>query len=248
MAEPAPPVTARARARAELSRDIKRLALRQLADEGAGALSLRAVARELGMVSSALYRYFASRDELLTALIVDAYGDLAETISTATAEVEPGRFRSRWGAACHALRGWARREPHRFALIYGSAIPGYRAPADTIAPATAVMTALAGIVDGAARAGALADVDGEAVGGELAAQLDGVAHVLGEHSPAPVLATLAGAFGQLIGMVNLELAGHFVGGFEPADALFDRTVRQMAAGLGLQDLDEPGRAAPEPPA
>jgi AcrR family transcriptional regulator len=239
-------VTARARARAELTRDIKRLALQQLADQGAGALSLRAVARELGMVSSALYRYFASRDELLTALIVDAYGDLAEAISSATAEVAPGLFRARWIAACHALRRWARRAPHRFALIYGSAIPGYRAPADTIAPATAVMTALAGIVDDAARAGALAAGDGEAVDGELAAQLDGVAHVLGEHIPAPVLATLTGAFGQLVGMVNLELAGHFVGGFEPADALFARTVRQMAAGLGLQDVDEPDGVAPDP--
>ena len=230
-------MTARARARAELTRDIKRLALQQLADQGAGALSLRAVARELGMVSSALYRYFASRDELLTALIVDAYGDLAETITSTTAEVAPGLFQARWIAGCHALRGWARREPHRFGLIYGSAIPGYRAPSDTIAPATAVMTALAGIVDDAAHAGALADTDGEALDGELAAQLDGVAHVLGAHIPPPVLATLAGAFGQLIGMVNLELAGHFVGGFEPADALFRRTVRQMAAGLGLRDVD-----------
>ena len=239
-------MTARARARAELTRDIKRLALQQLADQGAGALSLRAVARELGMVSSALYRYFASRDELLTALIVDAYGDLAETITSTTAEVAPGLFQARWIAACHALRGWARREPHRFGLIYGSAIPGYRAPSDTIAPATAVMTALAGIVDDAAHAGALADTDGEAVDGELAAQLDGVAQVLGEHIPPPVLATLAGAFGQLIGMVNLELAGHFVGGFEPADALFRHTVRQMAAGLGLRDADGLDRAAEAP--
>ena len=67
------PATARARARAELTNEIKATARRHLAEVGAPALSLRAVARELGMASSAVYRYFASRDELLTALIVDAF-------------------------------------------------------------------------------------------------------------------------------------------------------------------------------
>jgi len=232
-------LTARARARLELTEDIKRLALEQLRTEGAGALSLRAVSRELGMVSSALYRYFGSRDELLTALIVDAYADLAEAVADAAGGAGPGQFLQRWRAACHKMRGWARDEPHRFALIYGSAIPGYRAPADTIAPATAVMTAFSSIVDDAARAGALVATDGEIPAAELdpvlSAQVAQVGQVLGEHIPGPVLASLAGTFGQLVGLINLELAGHLVGGFEPADALFAHTVDEAAIRLGLRD-------------
>ena len=72
----------RARVRAELTAEIKETARRHLAAEGAANLSLRAVARDLGMVSSALYRYFASRDELLTALIVDAYNSMGEAADT----------------------------------------------------------------------------------------------------------------------------------------------------------------------
>jgi len=222
----------------ELTRDIKRLALEQLRVEGAGALSLRAISRELGMVSSALYRYFASRDELLTALIVDAYADLAEAVTGAEGAVPRDRHLQRWRAACHAMRAWAHDEPHRFALIYGTAIPGYRAPGDTVAPAVAVMTAFSTVVDDAARAGALAapdPADGSAeLDPALAAQVVQVGQVLGEHIPGPVLASLAGAFGQLVGMINLELAGHLVGGFEPADALFAHTVDQAGAHLGLR--------------
>src|SRR5499427_10457373 len=92
--------TARARARAELTREIKEEARRQLAEVGGNGLSLRAVARELGMVSSALYRYFPSRDDLLTALIVDAYdalGEAAEAASARSAGAAPAR---RWVAVC----------------------------------------------------------------------------------------------------------------------------------------------------
>ena len=75
--------TARERARAELTDEIKAVARRQLATVGAQGLSLRAVSRELGMVSSALYRYFPSRDDLLTVLIIDAYDALGEAAEAA---------------------------------------------------------------------------------------------------------------------------------------------------------------------
>ena len=83
--------TARERARAELTREIKEEARRQLVAAGAGGLSLRAVARELGMVSSALYRYYPSRDDLLTALIIDAYNALGEAAERAIARAASGR-------------------------------------------------------------------------------------------------------------------------------------------------------------
>src|SRR5580693_9144815 len=92
--------TARERARAELTREIKEEARRQLAETGAQGLSLRAVARELGMVSSALYRYFPSRDDLLTALIIDAYNALGEQAEEANAAVKATHYRARFRAVC----------------------------------------------------------------------------------------------------------------------------------------------------
>ena len=81
----------RARVRAELTREIAEVARRHLASDGAAALSLRAVARELGMASSAVYRYFPSRDDLLTALIVDAYDAMGEAAEVADAAAAPCR-------------------------------------------------------------------------------------------------------------------------------------------------------------
>ncbi|MFC6932625.1 TetR/AcrR family transcriptional regulator [Actinomadura yumaensis] len=147
--------TARERARAELTSEIKKEARRQLGASGPAGLSLRAVARELGMVSSALYRYFPSRDELLTALIVDAYDALGERTETAAREVPRDGFRARWRAVCEAVRAWAVENPHEYALVYGSPVPGYQAPDATIGSAARVPAALFGIVRDAWEAGAL---------------------------------------------------------------------------------------------
>lgn len=136
---------ARARARTEVTSAIKDEARRQLAADGAAKLSLRAVARELGMVSSALYRYFPSRDDLLTALIIDAYdslGEAGEAAHSAVADAGPLR---RWVAVCEAVRGWALGHPHEYALIYGSPVPGYVAPAATVPSAARVGVLLIGI-------------------------------------------------------------------------------------------------------
>src|SRR6516162_10271550 len=117
--------TARERVRAELTREIADTARRHLATQGAAGLSLRAVARELGMVSSAVYRYFPSRDDLLTALIVDAYDAVGEVAEAATPPAAAGVL-ARWLALTGAIRGWARANPQEYALIYGSPVPGYQ--------------------------------------------------------------------------------------------------------------------------
>ena len=119
--------TARERARAELTREIKEEARRQLAAHGAQGLSLRAVARELGMASSALYRYFPSRDDLLTALIIDAYDALGEAAEAAGAALPAADIRGRWAAACHAVRGLGARAPARVRAdlrLAGARLPG----------------------------------------------------------------------------------------------------------------------------
>src|SRR5258706_12647791 len=107
-----PSGSVRARVRAGLVDEIKSIARRQLAEHGAAALSLRAVAREVGMVSSAVYRYFPSRDSLLTALIVAAYDGLGATVERTVAKVPPADFVGRWTAICDRVRRWAIANPH----------------------------------------------------------------------------------------------------------------------------------------
>ena len=134
------PLGARARARIELTAEIKDTARRHLAQDGAQGLSLRAVARDLGMASSAIYRYFPSRDELLTALIIDAYDAIGATAERADAKAvsEDRPAGLRWLLVCRAVRRWALRHPHEFALVYGSPVVGYAAPLDTVEPATRI--------------------------------------------------------------------------------------------------------------
>jgi AcrR family transcriptional regulator len=252
---PPPPgpraATARERARAELTREIKEEARRQLVATGAEGLSLRAVARELGMVSSALYRYYASRDELLTALIIDAYNALGEAAEQAIAGSGPAR--ERWIAACHAVRDWARSNPQEYALIYGSPVPGYLAPQATIGPASRVPLAFVGVVQGALSAGELTAAEGALpVTGALAEQAAVLSAALSREAasreaqgapagegasvgvPPDALVRAVIAWTQLFGMISFELFGQLVGSFEPADALFAHAVAQFAAFVGLR--------------
>jgi AcrR family transcriptional regulator len=227
--------TARQRAREELTQDIKEEARRQLAAEGAQRLSLRAVARELGMVSSALYRYFPSRDDLLTALIIDAYDSLGERVETAVAAIPADDPRGRFVALCRTVREWARRHPHEYALVYGTPVPGYRAPQTTVAPASRVALALLGLMRDAPAGpppvaahipvrplpGPLAD--------QLAAVIDRMALGIGTQEMARGLI----AWTQLFGLVSFELFGHLVGSADPADDFFAHAVEDMADYLGL---------------
>lgn len=224
--------TARERARAELTREIKREARRQLASAGASGLSLRAVARELGMVSSALYRYFPSRDELLTALIIDAYDAIGERVERADRGAAATDFRGRWRACCGAARTWARRHPHEYALVYGSPVPGYRAPEATIASAGRVPAALLGILTGAWQAGAVAPA-GPALGPPLDEQAARVAELAAPGLPGALIARAAMTWAQLFGLISFELFGHFTNTLDPADTFFDYSVERMADFVGL---------------
>ncbi|OLT45368.1 TetR family transcriptional regulator [Saccharomonospora sp. CUA-673] len=236
--------TARERARAELTTAIKDEARTQLADKGAAGLSLRAVARELEMVSSAIYRYFPSRDELLTALILDAYTALGDALAEAIAAVGDGPFVERWRAAAHALRDWARAHPHEYALLYGTPVPGYRAPTDTVGPAGRIPGAFLRIAHEAWRADALADPGGplptetlqpETLQPEtLQAQTGRVIDVLElPGMPAELVLATIDAWTQLFGAVALEINGQFVGSFDPADDYFVRAVERQTRLVGL---------------
>ncbi|MGH3248864.1 MAG: TetR/AcrR family transcriptional regulator [Trebonia sp.] len=231
--------TARERARAELTLEIKEEARRQLGAAGADGLSLRAVARKLGMASSALYRYYPSRDDLLTALIIDAYNAIGDATERAVADAAPDAARparERWIAACHAIRDWARSSPHEYALIYGSPVPGYRAPEATIGPASRIPLAFVGLIRDAHRGGELTAASGATtVTGALAEQVTALSAVLSTPDvPPDALVRAVTAWAQLFGLISFELFGQFVGSFEPADALFAHAVVRLAAFVGLR--------------
>jgi AcrR family transcriptional regulator len=222
-------LTPRQLAREQNLERIKGLALEQLAESGATELSLRAIARELNLVSSAIYRYYASRDDLLTALIVDAYTDLATVLEAAASAARRGP-RRRWVDTCLELRAWAVAQPHRWALIYGSAIPGYAAPPDTIEPAGRVVLTLCAPV---AEAGGRPSSTPGSIGRTLSGQLDATTAALGLDVDRATMLALVGAFSRVVGLVTLELNGQFVGGFEPADDLYAALVEREADLLGL---------------
>ncbi|MCU1621876.1 MAG: TetR/AcrR family transcriptional regulator, partial [Frankiales bacterium] len=210
------PRTARARARAELTAEIKAVARRHVATNGAADLSLRAVARDLGMVSSAVYRYFPSRDDLLTALIVDAYNAVGEAAETAEAAVRRTDLLRRWLAAARAVRSWAQDNPQEYALIFGSPIPGYQAPQDTVDPATRIPLLLLTII-GEAVAPPDDLVLPRAVGRDLKRLRDQVAPSVSEAR----LARAVMAWTHLIGGISFELFGHLVGSIDDYSAWFD---------------------------
>jgi AcrR family transcriptional regulator len=223
----------RARVRAEMIEEIKAAARRHLAADGAN-LSLRAVARELGMVSSALYRYFASRDELLTALILDAYNALGDAVERADASIaQRGDLRGRWLAVCHAVRDWALANPHEYALVYGSPVPGYQAPQDTVEPATRPPLVLGTILRDGVDQAALAEWDDEPLPADVRAEMRRVIEAGLPGVPEAVLARGMTAWIQLFGAVSFELFGRLTNVIEDPAAFFDHQMRRMADLVGL---------------
>jgi AcrR family transcriptional regulator len=227
------PRTARAIARAELTRAILDSAGAQLAEIGPAALSVRAVARDLGMASSAVYRYFASRDALLTALLIEAYDDLGDAIErTEAAVADRTDLDARWQAVCHALRDWANAQPHRYALLYGSPVPGYVAPDDTVTSAARVSTAFLTLFRDAQVAGRRPAPTLPLTPAEQAALVPVRSFVEPGIDDAWSIRGLQ-AWATVFGTVSLELFGHMYRGVLDYDAHFAQVVDQLAADLGL---------------
>jgi AcrR family transcriptional regulator len=228
-----PAQTLRARVRAEMIEEIKATARRHLAVNGAN-LSLRAVARDLGMVSSAVYRYFASRDELLTALILDAYNSLGVATEQAEGAVARSDLLGRWLATCRGVREWARANPHEYALIYGSPVPGYAAPQDTVAPASRVPLLLVAILRDGHDCGRVRAERGERIPRLVRTELAQLGRQpgLGE-LPEAVLARGVTAWVHLFGLISFELFGRLDGVIDDLDAYFDYEMGALARRAGI---------------
>ena len=231
--------TPRQRARAQTMADITRIGREHLAGYGAAALSLRAVARDLGVVSSAIYRYVASRDDLLTLLVVDGYEELADAVSGALAEVRDASARERFLVCGRAVRHYALAEPSMYALLYGAPVPGYEAPAEqTTEPGTRVARLLLEIVSDAYAAGELeSSDDGPVPSAGLAEGLDAVRAQFDVALPDAVLTRGVVVMASLFGGVSFEVFGQYgPDGLGDPEALFEQHLAMLAADLGLSGL------------
>ncbi len=184
------------------------------------------------MASSAVYRYFASRDELLTALIVESYTALGDVLEEA-GQGSRAQPRKRWLQVCRAARDWAKAHPQEYALLYGSPVPGYRAPRDTVDPAARIPLALFAPLREAWRSDAAFDSADRPLPARLRRQLEPVAAAIGADVPPVVVSAAIGAWSHLFGLISFELFGHFVGSVDPADDFFEYEIASLADRLGL---------------
>jgi AcrR family transcriptional regulator len=237
---PNAPRGARERARAEVMKELLASARARVGTDGAANLSLRAVARDLGVSSSAVYRYVESRDALLTLLIVAAYDEVGQVAEEAAdrsraADEPPART---WLVVTRAVRAWALDNRHSFALIYGTPVPDYEAPRDTVRAAVRIWGVIASIVTQALTDGTLHAAGPDfAPDGLITAETYEFAG-LGEPGVIPRASALAvirsfTLFSSLIGALTAELFGHLHRSTEDYPGIFDVTIATAAAGVGL---------------
>jgi AcrR family transcriptional regulator len=212
--------------RARMEAQIVEVGRRHLITDGPSGLSLRAIARDLGVVSSAVYRYVNSRDDLLTLLLVDAYAELASRVDEAVAG-ESG-WRVQILQMGHAARGWASSQPARWALLYGSPVPGYRAPAErTTGPGTRVVAALFGAVAKGIAVGEIRDTD-PSVPEALSSDFQGLRKEFEFSGADGAVAKTLTLWAGMIGAISLEVFGQYgADTFTDPRAVFDLHLRTL---------------------
>lgn len=224
-ASPAPKAARmRDRYRAQVRAEVKQAALRQLADSGPAGLSVSAIGKELGVSGPALYRYFASRDELLTELVIDAYHDLAGAIRAAIADARSQAPSARLEAAARGYRSWAVAQPHRYRLLFGPPLPGYDAHAQRLVEASqAAMDLLVGVLR------ELGDRTTAPPSRALARQLAAWTQASALNADPAVALHAVVIWSRLHGLVSLEIAGNFTSmGIDPAQ-IFEAQLAALTA-------------------
>ncbi|MEV0062472.1 WHG domain-containing protein [Nocardia sp. NPDC050718] len=228
----------RALARAQTLADIKRIGREHLASQGAAALSLRAVARDLGVVSSAVYRYVRSRDELLTLLVVDGYNALGDAVDAALADA-PDDPATRFRVVARTVRTWALAEPAWYGLLFGTPVPGYAAPAeDTETPGIRVIATLLGIIDSAFRAGQLSAPAVEpVVSPAAAADFTAIRGQFGMAAPDWLIVAGLTTWTTLFGAVNFDVFDMYGRDtFADRAEVFELQIDQMLRMLGFANV------------
>jgi AcrR family transcriptional regulator len=225
----------RQESRERIEREIIAIGRRHLVTEGAAGLSVRAIARELGMVSSAVYRYVASRDDLLTLLLIDAYTELADAVDRAHRSTT-GSWTEQALASARAARQWAVDEPACWALLYGSPVPGYHAPAElTVGPGTRVVGALFAAVASGIEAGDVVLPNIQAPQ-PMSADFDAIRVEFAFTGDDSTVLKCFLLWAALVGAISLEVFGQYGADTlsDPA-SVFDRQIELLLATFAAQN-------------
>jgi AcrR family transcriptional regulator len=213
---------------------IKAIARQQMADDGTAAISIRGIAREIGVTAPAFYRYYDSRDALITDLILDGFNGLADAVEAARDGAGPG-LAPRLLAMAKAYRRWALEHPVDFELIYGNPIPAYSAPSDVTVPAAArPFVAIGEVFAEGYESGAITPPpEYTALPSAVEAHLAAMIARDGYRTEPLVLCMTVCIWDVVHGIVMLELFGHIGPVVGALDAYFERRVLLQLAHMGL---------------
>ncbi|MED7926053.1 TetR/AcrR family transcriptional regulator [Nonomuraea sp. LP-02] len=226
----------RDRLRAQTSAEIKTIAFQLMAAGGPDAISLRAIAREMGMTAGAIYSYYATRDDLITTLISDVYTSLVEAAEAARDAVPAADPGGRILAWAQTLREWALANPEGFRLVYGDPVPGYRPPDGGPAKEAEqrACTGLTGLVIAAWRQ---AEPLQPGLRGYAWEDFDAglVAHLQAEFPglPPAAVALALRVWGRMHGLVALEIYGHLRALTHEPAAVYRDEISDLIRSLGL---------------
>jgi AcrR family transcriptional regulator len=225
----------RDRLRAETAAEIKTVALKHMAMNGTAAVSLRAIARDMGMTAGAIYSYFDTRDTLITALIKDVYDALADALQRARDAVPHADVAGRIRAHGEAYRHWAVTHPEEFRLLYGDPVPDYQPPAGGAAADAEhrLCAALLELVAPAWPATASAYERDEFDWSDLGSTLSDVARTSFPDLPPAAIALALRVWGRMHGLVALEVYGHLRAQVHDPAKLYRTEMAELTSALGL---------------
>ncbi|GLZ33050.1 TetR family transcriptional regulator [Lentzea sp. NBRC 105346] len=232
--------TRRERLRAETEREIRQAARTLLVTQGREAVTLRAIARELGITAPALYRYYASHEDLLRQLCDDICQDMSRELQTHLAGISSDQVREQVRAVCHGFRAWALAHPQEFSLVFAS-------PIDALAPGDQFGSVFLEVAAQLIASHPAPEHDHDdvpsALHGDLAAFQDVLIRAVASHGCEVSAAELSlGAIYQIVqswvrlyGHVALEVFGRFPFAVSNPEPMFDRMVDQMLSDIGFRD-------------
>jgi AcrR family transcriptional regulator len=216
--------------------EIKAIARRQMAEQGAVNISLRAIARDMGMTAPALYRYYANYDELITALIVDAFRSLGDALEDASQSRPASDYVGRFLATALEYRSWALAHREEWGLIFGNPIPGYEAPGEiTIPVVRRAFMPLLEIVQSAWHADQIVPpIDLPPLSSHMQQQLAALAHGMGYDVPIHALHTTLLAWSHGHGLVMLELYNHIPYLEGSVEEMYRIEIMSLLRRMGMQ--------------
>ncbi|MFD2094052.1 TetR/AcrR family transcriptional regulator [Blastococcus deserti] len=244
---PAGPLSRRDRARADTVREIKATARRVLVEQGVDGLALRAVAREMGMTAPGLYRYFASREDLVEHVVADLYDELTDTLEEVRDAADPATPGFQLLSVSRAFRRWATTHHAEFGLLFGSAGERVLDPAsmhgDGERPQQVASRRFGGVFAALVariylEQGFPVPADDE-LDPQLQVQLRNWCTKLPVALPLGVMSVFLSCWIRLYGMVCMEVFGHLRFALDDAEPMFEAELRALGEVLGVADEYRP---------